>query len=141
MYKLSIPVLLSILLTACSGGGGGSSELNTQNNTSVITPKEFAYETQSSIGISVSLKLNTSSQQKQILFYETQKIDTTPVGDQLIFDDLLMEGVIDTNGDYTAKVKLGKHIKFIWVVIPALSYENKVSIVDDVISVNIIEGL
>jgi hypothetical protein len=87
MYKLSIPVLLSILLTACSGGGGGSSELNTQNNsvstqegnTSVITPKEFAYETQSSIGISVSLKLNTSSQQKQILFYETQKIDTTPV--------------------------------------------------------------
>lgn len=141
MYKLSIPVLLSILLTACSGGGGGSSELNTQNNTSVITPKEFAYETQSSIGISVSLKLNTSSQQKQILFYETQKIDTTPVGDQLIFDDLLMEGVTDTNGDYTTKVTLGNHIESIWVVIPALSYENKVSIVDDVISVNIIEGL
>ena len=149
MYKLSIPVLLSILLTACGGGGGGSSELNTQNNsvstqegnTSVITPKEFAYETESSIGISVSLKLNTSSQQKQILFYETQKIDTTPVGDQLIFDDLLMEGVTDTNGDYTTKVTLGKHIESIWVVIPALSYENQVSIVDGVISVNIIEGL
>lgn len=143
MYKLSIPVFLSILLTAC-GGGGGSSELNTQNNsvsTSVITPKEFAYETERSIGISVSLKLNTSSQQKQILFYETQKTVTTPVGDQLIFDDLLTEGVTDTNGDYTTKVKLGKHIESIWVVIPALSYENQVSIVDDVISVNIIEGL
>ena len=139
MYKLSIPVFLSILLTAC-GGGGGSSELNTQNNsvsTSVITPKEFAYETERSIGISVSLKLNTSSQQKQILFYETQKTVTTPVGDQLIFDDLLTEGVTDTNGDYTTKVKLGKHIESIWVVIPALSYENQVSIVDDVISVKL----
>ena len=75
------------------------------------------------------------------MFYETQKIDTTPVGDQLIFDDLLMEGVTDTNGDYTTKVTLGKHIESIWVVIPALSYENQVSIVDGVISVNIIEGL
>lgn len=175
MYKLSIPVFLSILLTACDGGSdggssggsssGGSSKPSTQNNiastpelisvevitpeisvveansTAVAEPEEFAYETQSSINISVSLELNSGSQQKQILFYETQKIDTSPVGDQLIFDDLLMEGVTDTNGDYTTKVTLGNHIESIWVVIPALSYENQVSIVDGVISVNIIEGL
>lgn len=156
MYKLSIPVFLSILLTACGGGSsGGSSKPSTQSNiastpetsvvetnsTAVAESEEFAYETQSSISISVSLELSSGSQQKQILFYETQKIDTSPVGDQLIFDDLLMEGVTDSEGNYSTSVTLGNHIEAVWIVIPALSYEKQVSIIDNTININITEAL
>lgn len=139
MFKILFTILsASILFTACSGGGATNAQGTTP--TSVASEKEFAYETQRDVAISISLDIDSDTLQKQVLFYESQAIDTSPVGDQVVYNNLLMEGVTNVNGTYTTHVTLGNHITTIWILIPALSYENNISIVDDTLVLDITQG-
>ena len=126
------------LMTGC----GGSREIDTdpvENNTN--KPSNFAYKTQGRINVSLSIYSENTSTQKQILLYESQKTVNDPdtPGELTVFDGLLEEGVSDTNGKYETALTLGNHIESIWIVIPALAYQQKIDIVNNEIVLNITE--
>lgn len=144
MYKSIITALVTMLIiTGCSGEGTQEEtlEITTSKPFDVGATKEnFTYETQGSINISIFLHQSSSETQKQILFYEEKRVENSPVGDLAIFDSLLMEGVIGSEGNYSAEITLGNHIDSIWVRIPALSYENELFIFNNEIVTKITQG-
>ena len=140
---MSTILIMVLLLSGCSGGGGGGSSTQSTDVSSVS--KAFDYETQGSVNISVTAPLPSTIDQgtidqAQILLYESQKLITTPVGDSLVFDNLIREGTI-ISSNYTTTVTLGNHIDSIWIVIPVLGYEKEHNITDNTININLTQGL
>jgi len=139
MYQMFPALLLTLfLMTGCGSGGGsaGSTENNTNNSSN------FAYKTQGSVKVSLLVYGENISSQKQILLYESQKTVNGPdiPGELTVFDRLLVEGVSDADGKYETALTLGNHIESIWIVIPALAYQQKIDIINNEIILNIAKG-
>lgn len=154
MCRLALVVLILTILCGCGPGGGDSSSGNSGNTNqpSSVEPsvsatpssalEVFAYETQRVVNLSLSISSEYTLSQKQILLYETQKIisDEEAPGDIVVYEALLTEGVSDTEGRYETALTLGGHIDAIWIIIPAIAYEQRIQIINNEIILNITKG-
>ena len=153
MYQMFIAIFIALfIMTGCGSGGGNtvsadndsneSFSVDNDTNESLLSSSNFAYETQRAVNISLLMNSGDISSQKQILLYETQKIvrDLGMPGELIVFDALLVEGVSGTNGKYETDLTLGNHIESIWIVIPALAYQQRIDIINNEIILNITKG-
>ncbi len=141
MKKIGIMITIVLLLSGCGGEESKSTHVKSSDTNNTVAPlaQDFAYETQGSVSISLIAPLPNTIKQAQVLLYESQNLISTPVGDTLIFDDLIIEGTIIDN-NYTTAVTLGKHINSIWILIPVLAYEKEHVITDNAIDINLTQG-
>lgn len=146
MRKITTLLITAIVLmmNGCSGGGGSSTDTTVSTNekdttveevatVTVTKPSEksFAYETQRDVAVTAAVTADDSQSQKQILIYEEKITETTPVGDLERVNGLLVEGIVKRDGTFTAELTLGHHITSLWVVIPAIAYQNEHQIIND----------
>ena len=134
----------ALLLSGCGGGGSSSTTTSTTSDTNTSTDtdssddtaKTFAYETQKTIALNITVtKAGVTDDQKQILLYENTKSETivdngNEVGELVTYDNLLLSGTMD-NKSFSANLTLGRHIHALWVVIPAIEYAKYVAIDED----------
>lgn len=104
-----------------------------------VTDTSFSYQTQRKVKVSLVIKQINDLSQKKLLFYEKKKKmnNITLPGERVTFDALLTEGATNNQGQYTNTLTLGQHIDSLWVVIPALSYQKKITIVNNAINLTI----
>jgi len=139
MYQMFIAMFIALfIMTGCGSGGDNTGSVDNDTNES----SNFAYETQRAVNVSLLINSGDISSQKQILLYETQKIVRYPdmPGELIVFDALLVEGASGTNGKYETNLTLGNHIESIWIVIPALAYQQRIDIINNEIILNITKG-
>lgn len=171
---LAMSVVTILMLNGCGGGEDSSSTPTQSANTSTQTtdttqedtavggvtqnvePKaseSFGYETQREVQISIAIT-NTKDDtlQKQILIYESKKVETLydeiqideagtteriEIGEREVFDGELLSTSTDENYQLNEKLTLGNHIKSLWIVIPSEQYEKEVSIQNNEISLQL----
>jgi len=123
--KVTIELLLalcfSMIIVGC-GGGGSDGELTTP------TPS-FDYKTQSEVTVNVTvtndLNVSLAKVQRQILIFQTKTYNDNTKIDEL--NGLLTSGVIK-DGHFSETFTLGQHLSSLWVIVPALQYENNITI-------------
>lgn len=155
MFKSFIYLSMTLLLiNACTPEDTTSTTTNTNTPTNtnnavdnIIQPlqlpteadESFSYQTQRNVKISLVIKENKIFSQNQILIYENQKkIDKADMPGQLVtFDRLLTQGSNNSQGQYIKILTLGNHINSLWIIIPSLSYQEEVPIINNAINLTI----
>ena len=148
MRNILVISSLAFLLIGCGGSGTGSTtsetsvsdnalsrDVNTEANADNATQKDdaFAYKTQRNVHIDVELQSDLRVAQRQILIFQDKKYNESLKLDLL--DGLIASFVIRNNGYFSQNFTLANHIQSVWIVIPALGYEEKVDISNNTIDI------
>ena len=142
MRNILVISSLAFLLIGCGGSGTGSTTSETSVsdhvvsrdvNTEANADNAFAYKTQRSVHIDVELQSDLRAAQRQILIFQDKKYNESLKLDLL--DGLIASLVIRNNGYFSQNFTLANHIQSVWIVIPALGYEEKVDISNNTIDI------
>ena len=136
--KALIVATLAFLMAGCGKSENGSTASTpTAGNTTptIDATKSFAYETQRSVSVNIDVTDDIRSAQRQILLFQSKHHDD--VIDLDMLDELIVSAVISHDGHFSQTFTLGNHIQSIWILIPALEYEEKVTIKDNNINLTI----
>jgi hypothetical protein len=98
----------------------------------------FSYANQRDVNIEISV-LSTLFN-KQILFFESARIITTPVGDIKTFENKILSTVFNNEGKLNIKYTFANHLTSIWMVIPYHGIQMEVPIVNNRIYITLNEG-
>lgn len=137
MRQAILLLLITIFLNSCGSNVDSSINKESKNNLELQKKFNVSYynneeeiiikqESTSSIGfdyktqreVSFIINDNGSDLSKQILFYETKELISTPVGDTELFKNLLYSTNFKSSEDLKFNLTLGNHIKDIWIVVP-----------------------